>query len=157
MKRFLCWSLALCMVFSALLFFPIPSKGESAAQTSVTDKVLRILVLGCDRASGLCDTMFIVSVRKSDGRACILQIPRDTYANYTQKSYKKLNGALFSMGAKGVKDFLAESFGVPIDFFAVLDLDAFTEAVDAVGGKTLRGTNAAGNDVHICTLFKQIF
>ena len=30
----------------------------------------------------------------------MLQLPRDTYANYTEKNYRKLNGAVAELGYK---------------------------------------------------------
>ena len=108
---------------------------EDAEPTSTaTDRVLRFLVMGCDRAAGLTDSIFIVTVNETAKQASVLQIPRDTYANYTDRDYKKLNGAKRALGENGVKTLLSEALGVPIDYFVVLDLSALRRVVDAVGG-----------------------
>ena len=101
-----------------------------AANRSIT----RILVLGRDRAVGLTDSIFVVTVDAVAKKATILQIPRDTYANYTDRDYKKLNGACNTLGAESVKTFLGRSLGVPIDYFVTLDLDCLQSVVDAIGG-----------------------
>ena len=98
------------------------------------DRVTRILLLGCDRASGLCDSILIVSINEDEKRASILQIPRDTYAEYTDRNYKKINGALSTFGESGIKDFFGDALGVTIHHFAVVKLDSFCKMVDAIGG-----------------------
>lgn len=98
------------------------------------ERVMRLLLLGCDRSAGLADSICILSLCEDSGRASLVQIPRDTYAEYTPKDYKKLNGALNTLGADGMKSFLSHALGVPIDYYAVLDLCVLRGLVDAIGG-----------------------
>lgn len=98
------------------------------------DPVTRILLFGRDRASGLTDSILLVSIHEEQKSVSILQIPRDTYAEYTPKDYKKINGALSALGEHETKDFFSAVLGVPIDYFAVIKLDCFCKLVDAVGG-----------------------
>ena len=111
---------------------------KSAAEGEVLEAdavgITRLLVLGRDRAAGLTDSIFIVTVEENNGTLRILQIPRDTYAEYTQRDYKKLNGAYGTLGLGGVKNFLSEALGVPLDYVLAMDLDCVSELVDAVGG-----------------------
>ena len=100
----------------------------------VGEQVTRCLVLGRDRAAGLTDSMMLVCLGESGRSVRILQIPRDTYAAYTDRDYKKLNGALSRLGLGGLKSFLSEALGVPLDYAISLDLEAVAELVDAVGG-----------------------
>ena len=92
------------------------------------------LVLGQDRASGLTDVMMLVSVDTKEKTAAVLQIPRDTYARYTEKGYRKFNGALSALGIDGLCGFVEDNMGVSIDGYFILDLDAFVKIVDALGG-----------------------
>ena len=111
-----------------------PLQAEPTAIFAPKDRVTRILLLGCDRASGLADSILIVSINEDEKQTSILQIPRDTYAEYTDKDYKKLNGALSALGDSGIKDFFGEALGVTIHHFVVIKLDIFCKMVDAVGG-----------------------
>ena len=95
----------------------------------------RLLVAGKDRASGLYDVMMLVSLNRDDNSIFVLQIPRDTYLEYTEKSYKKINGAPASLGGmKNFVSFLSENIGVEIDSYVSFGLDAFSGAIDAIGG-----------------------
>ena len=113
------------------------TRTEPIEYTPITDNGkgrFTVLVAGCDRVSGLTDVLMLVSVDADGGGASILQIPRDTYAAYTDKSYKKINGAYGRLGGEGLKEFISDSLGVEIDRYAVLSPDAFCYAVDALGG-----------------------
>ena len=101
---------------------------------SKEDRITRFLVMGCDRAANLTDSIFIVTLNETQAKASILQIPRDTYANYTERSYKKLNGAMQVLGESELKVRLGEALGVRLDYFVVLDLDCLCRVVDSIGG-----------------------
>ena len=108
---------------------------ESATDTVKVAERLNFLLLGCDRTSGLTDVMMLVSVDTDGGSMDILQIPRDTYARYTRRSYKKLNGAMAVLGgADKLCEFISESMGVDIDGYFLFTPDAFVKTVDALGG-----------------------
>ena len=126
-------SLALCTA-SFLVVAQEPTKTEPTANLFQKEDVTRILLLGCDRASGLADSILIVSINEDEKSTSILQIPRDTYAEYTTKDYKKINGALSTLGENGIKDFFSTVLGVPVHYFAVVQLDLFCKIVDAIGG-----------------------
>ena len=98
------------------------------------EPVTRILLLGCDRASGLADSILLVSINEQEKSTSVLQIPRDTYAEYTEKDYKKINGTLTTLGGSATKDFFSRALGVPVHYYAVVKLDLFCKMVDAVGG-----------------------
>ena len=126
-------SLALC---ATALFVGAqePSDTEPTVSFFQKENVTRILLLGCDRTSGLSDSILVVSINEDEKCASILQIPRDTYAEYTKKDYKKINGTLSTLGESGTKDFFGEALGVTIHHFAVVKLDLFCKMVDAIGG-----------------------
>ncbi len=97
--------------------------------------VYNFLLLGRDRASGLTDVMMLVSVDIGQSAVNIIQIPRDTYARYTERGYRKLNGAMSALGGgAGLCDFLSDAMSIDIEGYFAFDLDAFAEAVDAIGG-----------------------
>lgn len=138
--RLLCQILAIAVVSLSVLYLQHSFGYENGDSVPVSEwndegeRVTRFLVLGRDRSAGLTDSIFVVALNESARRASILQIPRDTYANYTEKDYKKLNGALNTLGEKGVKALLSEALGVRLDYFVILDLSGLRHVVDAIGG-----------------------
>ena len=64
-----------------------------ASEVSATARrrgVENILICGKDRASGLCDVIIVARLDTSNHSASLVQIPRDTYAAYTEKSFAHL-------------------------------------------------------------------
>ena len=104
----------------------LPSLGDA--------KVLRILVMGCDAAERLTDSIFILALQVESGEVGVVQIPRDTYARYTERDYKKINGAWSRLGPSAIRGFYASALGVALDGFVVLNLSDLRGMVDAVGG-----------------------
>lgn len=104
------------------------------ADTVEGERITRFLVMGCDRAAKLTDSIFVVTLNETQAKASILQIPRDTYANYTDRDYRKLNGAMQVLGEQGIKETLGKALGVRLDYFVVLDLDCLCRVVDIIGG-----------------------
>lgn len=93
-----------------------------------------ILVMGKDAAAGLTDVMMLASMNTETGELQLLQIPRDTYANYTSRSYKKINGAYAALGGSELKAFLEDHMGVAVDRYVCVDLGVLGEVVDMIGG-----------------------
>ncbi|MBQ5634518.1 MAG: LCP family protein [Clostridia bacterium] len=135
----LTFAVILATVVATLIFGN--REGERQQSDSATesfkgaDKPYCILVTGEDKVSGLCDVIMLVSVDTRNERICVMQIPRDPYAEYTDKSYKKLNGAANALGGvEGLRAFLSQSLGVTIDGYLALDLASFRRIIDTVGG-----------------------
>ncbi|MBO5883263.1 MAG: LCP family protein [Clostridia bacterium] len=99
---------------------------------------VNILAGGRDRTSGLYDSLMLIGFDRDAESICVLQIPRDTYAEYTDGSYRKINGAAASLG--GMDElvlFLEETMGVNIDGYVSFDLEVVSEIVDAIDGVTV--------------------
>ena len=134
--------LVLGVLFAARLLVGVNSDGGTAVpqrspadETSGEDVRFNVLVLGKDGTSGLCDMIMLVSYNMSERRVGIVQIPRDTYAEYTEASYKKINGAVNSLGGeRELCDCLSKALCVRIDKYVTFDLDAVGEVVDLIGG-----------------------
>lgn len=107
---------------------------KSNLRTSAEKSRYTYLVLGKDRASGLTDVMMLVSVDTERSYASVIQMPRDTYARYSDRNYKKLNGALSVLGADGICRFVEDNMGVALDGYFIFSLDTFVKAVDMLGG-----------------------
>ena len=92
-----------------------------------------VLIVGKDKVSSLADVIMLASFDKSANKACVLQIPRDTYAEYGS-GYFKINGALKALGEEGMCDFLENSMGIEIDGYISLELEGFRALVDSIDG-----------------------
>ena len=135
-----------CFIFTILLCFSVgpvylasdsrnAAKEDLPTQTNVQmPRITRFLVMGVDRQAKLTDSIFVVTLNETEKNARILQIPRDTYANYTENDYRKLNGALNAFGETRIKAVFSEALGVPIHYFVILDLSCLRNIVDAIGG-----------------------
>ena len=106
---------------------------------------INILVMGLDKRpteSSECtraDTFFVMSLDSFSGRASILSFPRDLYIDIPDGNggtYKqRINtttvfGCLndYPGGGPGLaKDTLALNFGVPVNYYAIIDLEGFQE------------------------------
>ena len=131
------------VLFAAKMFADIGNNGGASAvdknpnTQSVQSENLRlnVLVMGKDRTSGLCDMIMLASYDVASKCVGVVQIPRDTYAEYTEASYKKINGAPNSLGSeRAFCDFLSETLCVKIDKYVTVDLEAVGEVVDLIGG-----------------------
>lgn len=118
------------VLITVLTAVPVSAQGRS-------DRVRRCLVLGCDRAASLTDSILLVAWNTATGTSSAVQIPRDTYAAYTERDYRKINGAYRALGCEEYKKFLSRALGVRIDYYAAMDLDCVSVLVDAVGGVDL--------------------
>lgn len=102
------------------------------------DGVYNFMLVGYDRVAGLTDVNMIAQFDTNTGAISIVQIPRDTYARYNQTGgyYRKMNGALsyFKWELADLAAFLEENLCIKIDYYASIDLDAFVNIVDIIGG-----------------------
>ena len=102
---------------------------------SPKEKYLRFLVAGEDQGGALCDVLILFSLNRETGEAWGLQLPRDTYAKYSQGSYRKLNGAASALGGmEALCRFLEDCLSLSLDGYVRLSPDALRRGVDALGG-----------------------
>ena len=106
--------------------------------------VYNFLIAGHDRVAVNTDVMIIASFDTKNNSLNLVQIPRDTYAEYTTGSYRKINGALgkylvqnsydYNAAMEDLMDFLMKNLNIKLDYYALIDLDILQEMVDAIGG-----------------------
>ena len=136
---------ALTALFIARLFLATDDGGKASAANKknedttsmpeTEDKYLNVLMLGSDEASGLYDMMMIMSYNMTQQSVSVVQIPRDTYLEYTSGNYRKINGAIAALGGeKQFCEFLSDAMCISIDNYFSIDLDAMGEIVDVLGG-----------------------
>lgn len=133
-------AVAFCITFfavEAICFSTTESVQTTVQNTADTQKKIRynVLLLGEDEVARLTDVLIVVSFNTKSGEISLLQIPRDTYAEYTSASYRKLNAARDVLGGgENLAKFLEQTLKIPIDYHITVGLDAVSTVVDALGG-----------------------
>jgi len=111
---------------------------ETEVPASQKEGFYNILIVGTDDDGSRTDTIMIARLDTKAHTAAILSIPRDTLIE-SAMPVPKINGA-YSYAGKGEKGMrnlqshLATLLGFEVDGYAMVDLDAFVELVDLVGG-----------------------
>ena len=108
---------------------------ESGIQKS--DDYLHIMVMGVDRRSddvGRSDTLMAVTVNREAGSAQILSLPRDTRVQIEGNGFDKINHAYAYGGHELTKKTVEKLLGVPMDYYVLVDIQAFERIIDALDG-----------------------
>lgn len=103
------------------------------------DGVYTLLLAGQDNGNGNTDTMMVVRLDTEARCVDAVSIPRDTMVNASWQ-IRKLNAA-YAMGAlnggSGAESLcrhIARLVGFPVDSYAIVNLNAFVQVIDALGG-----------------------
>lgn len=106
------------------------------------DGIYSVLVVGTDKVGLNTDTILVASLDSINNTASVMSIPRDTMSN-VKRTVKKINAA-YSIGAKNgkgnidnLKAEVADLIGFEVDNYVVVNLTAFEELIDAIGGVTI--------------------
>ena len=102
--------------------------------------VFTVLIAGQDNVGthGLTDTLMLASINSENGTVDVVSIPRDTRADVSWQG-PKIN-TVFAMTGGNIYRLMEEVeklVGFMPDFYVVLDLQAFQELVDVLGGVRL--------------------
>jgi len=112
-----------------------PGAAGRASSTPSTRKehFHTILLGGLDDENGGSDTNLLLSLDSGSGTMNIVSLPRDTLLNVSW-SVKKLNNAYHHGGFGQTMEEVSKLLGIPIDHYVTVDLQAFVELVNAIGG-----------------------
>ena len=115
-------------------------QGEDGSDTipDTNDGIFNILICGTDGDGGRTDTIIVANLDTGTNSVSLMSIPRDTYiyGNYYLPKINSVYGSA-GMGEKGVKaliDKIGNTFGIWVDGYVLVDLEAFEKIVDMVGG-----------------------
>lgn len=113
------------------------------------DDVINILICGVDydetRTMYQTDVILYVNFDKTNNKATVLQIPRDTYVGEDLVHLGKING-LYNWGFKDdpasdlpagpgpLIETIYDQFQLPIDGYVMITMEGFRKAVDMLGG-----------------------
>lgn len=104
----------------------------------------------------LTDSIMLVSIDTRNNTAFMLSVPRDLWVDIPDAGHQKINAAYvvgqeegfnepdYPKGGMGLLEKIIEDdFGLPIDYYALVNYNAMREAVNAVGGVNV---NIKSND-----------
>lgn len=141
-RNFVLILLVLALAVTALVVFVLPQQptASDAGLGARRSGVSTILLAGTDQGGARTDTLMLLTVDRENGRLSLVSIPRDTLVNgsYTVPKINSVYGAN-NGGAEGIEMLLtrvAECIGFRPDGYMLIQLDAFVELVDALGGVT---------------------
>ena len=113
--------------------------GGVAPENERQDGVYTVLLAGVDLYTGHTDTIVVGKVDTNVHKMDFVSIPRDTLLNM-DGDMRKIN-AVYDQAVQAGKDgmdalkkHVEQLVGFEIDCYAMIDLDAFIEVIDAVGG-----------------------
>jgi LCP family protein required for cell wall assembly len=136
------WAGLASKVFAPLANAPITGTvaGQEAPPPGWTGtERLNVLLLGIDSrgdssSTQNTDTMIVLSLDPVNKAAAMLSIPRDTFINRPGVLVDKINAAYAFGGPDLSRRVVEDLLGIRLNAYAMVDFDAFTKIVDAVGG-----------------------
>ena len=97
---------------------------------------VNVLMVGVNQ--NLTDTIMLVSWDMVENSVDVISVPRDTYyerKGYTGAAQKKINSIYGSEGIVGTANAVSDVlYGIPINYYAVVDYDSVRNIVDGIGG-----------------------
>ena len=117
---------------------PTPDRG-TAFETERQDGVYTVLLAGSDDGTGNTDTIMVGRLDTVRHTANFVSLPRDTLIN-VDTPIRKLNSVYWTAiysgadGSEALRRHVKKLTGFDVDCYAVISLEAFEQAVDALGG-----------------------
>jgi LCP family protein required for cell wall assembly len=85
-------------------------------------------------AASLTDSIILLSMNKSQNTGYMLSIPRDLYVNIPGFGHAKINEAYQDGGIGLLEQIISKDFGMPIDYYALINYAAVRDTVSALSG-----------------------
>jgi LCP family protein required for cell wall assembly len=118
------------------------NKSPDTEHYIVPPNKLNIMIMGVDERPqeddpGRSDTLLVMTIDTESREASIVSVPRDTRLRIKGLGWDKVNHA-FSVGGVALTRQTTETFlGIPMDYYAKINLESFGRIVDAIGGVTI--------------------
>lgn len=85
--------------------------------------------------AGRSDSIILLSINPEKKKTVMISIPRDTYSEMVGKGdYEKINHAYSYGGPDMAVKSVEKLMGVPIDYYATINMDGMKEMIDTLGG-----------------------
>ena len=103
---------------------------------------LNILVMGVDERPkeddpGRSDTLMVMTIDTESRAISLISVPRDTRVRIKGLGWDKVNHAFMTGGVALTRQTTENFLGIPLDYYAKVDLESFGRIVDAIGGVTI--------------------
>lgn len=137
-NRLIALIIILLLVLVGFVFANSDSSSDNPPTiTTEQTNVLNIMIMGVDRRAddvGRSDTLMVLTYNPNEQKASLLSLPRDTRVHIEKNDYDKINHA-YAYGGHELTQKVVESFlNVPINYYILIDIQAFEKIIDAVGG-----------------------
>ena len=112
---------------------------NAGAPASLNENMYTFAVVGLDQSSNSTDTIMLGRIDTEKHTIDVVSVPRDTMVNVSWgvKRVNTLYSVDVNQGGSGIDGMLAgfrDLLGFELDCYALVDLNAFVELVDAIGG-----------------------
>ena len=114
-------------------------QGENPAPTPTPivltrrEGVYTCLLAGADDGNGKADTIMLGVFDTKAKTASLVSIPRDTLVSINGRNHK-INAAYGLGGMELLCDTVEETLAIPVDFYVLVELEAFSAIVNEIGG-----------------------
>ena len=125
--------LIVAAVVVSALYISNKSSGGAAYAGGDTAESLNVLVLAYGSDEAQAGAFMLLRIDSSDGKIYLTSLPTDTLCSY-EDSRNTLNGHLSYGGHIQAMDAVENLLQIEIDRYARIELSAFEEAMDALGG-----------------------
>lgn len=112
---------------------PTPTPGPDVGASGQRDGVYTFLAVGLDQVSMSTDTIMVATFDIKQHTIDVVSIPRDTLVSVPWGT-KKVNTLYSVNGLDGMLDGISDLLGYKINCYAIVDLDAFVELINCIGG-----------------------
>ena len=127
------------VAYCASYFFDSKPEPQVASEAGIEtdEKIIHIMIMGVDRRSddtGRSDTLMVLTVNKDTGKTELMSLPRDTRVKIEGHGYDKINHAYAYGGHKLTRATVENLLGIPMDYYALIDLRSFEDIIDTLDG-----------------------
>lgn len=99
---------------------------------------VNILLMGSDQRVGeigfRTDTIILLSINTRNQTASLVSFPRDLYLYLPGYTYNRINTAMYFGGFPLIAQTIEQNFGIHVDHYVLIGLNAFMETIDSLGG-----------------------
>jgi polyisoprenyl-teichoic acid--peptidoglycan teichoic acid transferase len=96
---------------------------------------VNVLIIGSDsrgEKNARSDTIMIAQYDPDTNEAKLVSIMRDSYVNIPGIGYRKINAAFANGGPELLRKTIKETFGVDVQYYAIIDFQGFIHVVDTI-------------------------